>query len=70
MLLQQNHEALTSLYKDMEEGTYVPNSVSSTWNDRKKEEKEIIDSLLTHFSRLSQSSSRRKVRNAAEKVSF
>ncbi|XP_030574587.1 ATP-dependent RNA helicase TDRD9 isoform X2 [Archocentrus centrarchus] len=58
---KQNHEALMSLYKDMKEGTYVPNAVSSTWNDRKKEEKEIIDSLLTHFSKQSQSYSRKKV---------
>ncbi|XP_003453141.1 ATP-dependent RNA helicase TDRD9 isoform X1 [Oreochromis niloticus] len=59
---KQNHEVLMSLYKDMEEGIYVPNSVSSTWSNRKKEEKELIDSLLTHFSKQSQSYSRTKVR--------
>lgn len=40
-----------SLYKDMERGTYVPNAASSSWKDRKREEKEIIDDLLTHFSK-------------------
>lgn len=68
VLLQQNHEVLMSLYKDMEEGTYVPNSVSNTWSNRKKEEKELIDSLLTHFSKQSQSYSRTKVRNNPGKV--
>uniref|UniRef100_A0AAQ5X687 ATP-dependent RNA helicase TDRD9 n=1 Tax=Amphiprion ocellaris TaxID=80972 RepID=A0AAQ5X687_AMPOC len=46
---KQNHEALMSLYKDKEDGTYVPDSVSSSWKDRKKEEKEIIDSLLVRL---------------------
>uniref|UniRef100_A0A3Q1C9R2 ATP-dependent RNA helicase TDRD9 n=1 Tax=Amphiprion ocellaris TaxID=80972 RepID=A0A3Q1C9R2_AMPOC len=59
---KQNHEALMSLYKDKEDGTYVPDSVSSSWKDRKKEEKEIIDSLLAHFSKGSQSYARTKVR--------
>lgn len=68
VLLQQNHEVLMSLYKDMEEGTYVPNSVSNTWSNRKKEEKELIDSLLTHFSKQPQSYSRTKVRNNPGKV--
>ncbi|XP_041669386.1 ATP-dependent RNA helicase TDRD9 [Cheilinus undulatus] len=48
---KMSHEALTSLYKDMEAGTHVPNSASSSWEDRKKEEKELIDSLLDHFSK-------------------
>ncbi|KAM9341283.1 ATP-dependent RNA helicase TDRD9 [Symphorus nematophorus] len=48
---KQNHEVLMSLYKDMEAGTYVPNAASSSWSDRKKEEKDLIDSLLTHFSK-------------------
>uniref|UniRef100_A0A8C4NIM8 ATP-dependent RNA helicase TDRD9 n=1 Tax=Dicentrarchus labrax TaxID=13489 RepID=A0A8C4NIM8_DICLA len=43
---KQNHEALMTLYKDMEAGTYVPNTVSSSWKDRKKEEKQLIDNLL------------------------
>lgn len=68
VLLQQNHEVLMSLYKDMEEGTYVPNSVSNTWSNRKKEEKELIDSLLTHFSKQPQSYSRTKVWNNPGKV--
>uniref|UniRef100_A0A3Q4GWC5 ATP-dependent RNA helicase TDRD9 n=1 Tax=Neolamprologus brichardi TaxID=32507 RepID=A0A3Q4GWC5_NEOBR len=59
---KQNHEVQMSLYKDMEEGIYVPNSVSNTWSNRKKEEKELIDSLLTHFSKQSQSYSRTRVR--------
>ncbi|XP_028993907.1 ATP-dependent RNA helicase TDRD9 isoform X2 [Betta splendens] len=58
---RQNHEALMSLYKDLETGTYVPNSASSSWKDRKKEEKEIIDSLLAHFSKSHQSYSRTNV---------
>ncbi|XP_034077841.1 ATP-dependent RNA helicase TDRD9 [Gymnodraco acuticeps] len=48
---KQNHEIIMSLYKDMERGTYVPNAASSSWKDRKREEKEIIDDLLTHFSK-------------------
>ncbi|KAL7380920.1 hypothetical protein ABVT39_025994 [Epinephelus coioides] len=59
---KQNHEALMSLYQDMEKGTYVPNAASSSWTDRKKEEKELIDSLLGHFSKSSQPYSRTKVR--------
>uniref|UniRef100_A0A7N5ZV17 ATP-dependent RNA helicase TDRD9 n=1 Tax=Anabas testudineus TaxID=64144 RepID=A0A7N5ZV17_ANATE len=47
---KQNHEALISLYKDLETGMYVPSTASSSWNDRKKEEKELIDNLLTNFS--------------------
>lgn len=56
MLSQQNHEALLSLYKDLETGTYVPNAASSSWKDRKKEEKELIDNLLAQFSKSSYSS--------------
>lgn len=50
-----------SLYKDLETGTYVPNSASSSWKDRKKEEKELIDDLLAQFSKSSQSYSKTKV---------
>ncbi|KAM7403060.1 hypothetical protein PAMA_003810 [Pampus argenteus] len=70
----QNHDALMSLYKDMEAGTYVPNFVSSSWNDRKKEEKQIIDSLLAHFSKSHQSYSKAKVHlhgpHSAHKINF
>ena len=59
---QQNHEVLMSLYKDMETGRYVPNSVSSSWTDRKKEEKELIDELLAHFSKSNLPISRKKAR--------
>lgn len=61
VLLQQNHETLMSLYKDLETGAYVPNTASSSWNHRKTEEKELIDDLLTHFSKSSQSCPRAKV---------
>lgn len=40
-----------TLYKDMEKGPYVPNSANSSWKEREKEEKELIDSLLAHFSK-------------------
>ncbi|XP_042356788.1 ATP-dependent RNA helicase TDRD9 [Plectropomus leopardus] len=58
---KQNHEALMTLYKDMEKGTYVPNAASSSWKDRKIEEKELIDNLLDHFSKSRQTCSRTKV---------
>lgn len=61
-LLQQNHEALISLYRDMEMGVYVPNTVSSSWSDRKKEEKQLIDILIDHFSKSSISYSKSKAR--------
>ncbi|XP_053191129.1 ATP-dependent RNA helicase TDRD9 [Scomber japonicus] len=58
---KQNHEALMSLYKDMEAGTYVPNFASSSWKDRKKEEKQLMDNLLAHFTKSRQSYSKTKV---------
>ncbi|XP_029316166.1 LOW QUALITY PROTEIN: ATP-dependent RNA helicase TDRD9 [Cottoperca gobio] len=71
---KQNHEAIMSLYKDMERGTYVPNAVSSSWKDRKKEEKELIDKLLAHFSKSRQSHSKTKVHlygpNSPNKINF
>lgn len=54
-----------SLYKDMETGAYVPNSVSSSWKDHKKEEKQLIDNLLAHFSKNSQSYPKTKARYMA-----
>lgn len=59
---QQNHETLTSLYRDMEMGRYVPNSTGSSWNTRKKEEKELIDHLLVRFADNSQAHHKNKVR--------
>ncbi|KAM8737457.1 ATP-dependent RNA helicase TDRD9 isoform 2-T2 [Acanthopagrus schlegelii] len=58
---KQNHEELMSLFKDLETGSYVPNTVSSSWKDRKKEEKELIDHLLSHFSMSRQSFVRTKI---------
>lgn len=51
-----------SLYRDMETGTYVPNLASSSWNTRKKEEKELIDHLLAHFAKNGQAYPKTKVR--------
>ncbi|XP_034531835.1 ATP-dependent RNA helicase TDRD9 [Notolabrus celidotus] len=69
-----NHEALTTLYRDMEAGTYVPNSVSSSWKDRKKEEKQVINGLLDHFSKSRQPCAKAKAvlhgPNSANKVQF
>ncbi|KAM4625880.1 ATP-dependent RNA helicase TDRD9 [Polymixia lowei] len=48
---KQNHEVLVSLYKDIEDGTYVPNTTSGSWKERKEEEKQLIDSLLSYFSK-------------------
>ncbi|XP_074516874.1 ATP-dependent RNA helicase TDRD9 isoform X1 [Sebastes fasciatus] len=71
---KQNHEALMSLYKDMENGTYVPNAASSSWKDRKKEEKQLIDNLLAHFSKSRQSQFKTKVHlhgpNSPHKINF
>lgn len=50
-----------SLYADFEAGRYVPNVASSSWKDRKKEEKELIDNLLARFSKNPQSYSKTKV---------
>uniref|UniRef100_H3DIZ7 RNA helicase n=1 Tax=Tetraodon nigroviridis TaxID=99883 RepID=H3DIZ7_TETNG len=57
---KQNHETLMSLYRDMELGRYIPNSAGS-WNTRKKEEKMLVDHLLTHFAENSQSYHKNKV---------
>nr|XP_057945957.1 ATP-dependent RNA helicase TDRD9 isoform X2 [Doryrhamphus excisus] len=71
---KQNNEMLLSLYKDMETGMYVPNATSSSWKDRKKEEKELIDCLLSHFSKSRTPYSRTKVRlhgpNSPQKIIF
>ncbi|XP_069571059.1 ATP-dependent RNA helicase TDRD9 [Brachyistius frenatus] len=71
---EQNHEALMSVYKDLKKGTFVPNSAGNSWIERKKEEKELIDSLLAHFSKCSQPYSSTKVRllgpSSPNKISF
>ncbi|XP_044023708.1 ATP-dependent RNA helicase TDRD9 isoform X3 [Siniperca chuatsi] len=71
---KQNHDAVMSLYKDMEMGTYVPNAASSSWKDRKKEEKHLIDNLLAHFSKSRQPYSKTKVHlhgpNSPNKINF
>lgn len=54
---------LMSLYKDVEAGTYVPDTASSSWKDRKKEEQQLIDDLLVHFSKSSQSCPKTKARH-------
>lgn len=61
-LKQQSHEMLMSLYRDMETGTYIPNSAGRCWDTRKKEEKELIDHLLDHFAKTRQAYSKNKVR--------
>ncbi|KAL0969051.1 hypothetical protein UPYG_G00222040 [Umbra pygmaea] len=58
---KQSHDVLLSLYKDLQDGTFTPNSTSSSWKKRKDEEKELIDSLLQAFSMTSQSSLKTKV---------
>ncbi|XP_061824859.2 ATP-dependent RNA helicase TDRD9 [Nerophis lumbriciformis] len=71
---KQNNETLVSLYKDIQTGIYVPNAISSSWKDRKKEEKELIDCLLSHFSKSRTLYSRTKVRlhgpNSPHKMLF
>uniref|UniRef100_A0A3Q2P5S3 ATP-dependent RNA helicase TDRD9 n=1 Tax=Fundulus heteroclitus TaxID=8078 RepID=A0A3Q2P5S3_FUNHE len=47
---QQSHEDLKSMYDDLEKGTFIPGSVNSSWRDRKNEEEEIINNLLTQLS--------------------
>uniref|UniRef100_A0A3Q3RJQ9 ATP-dependent RNA helicase TDRD9 n=1 Tax=Mastacembelus armatus TaxID=205130 RepID=A0A3Q3RJQ9_9TELE len=71
---KQNHEALMSLYKALETGTYVPSTPSSSWKERNKEDKELIDLLLNHFSQSPQPCSDAKVRlngpNSPYKTNF
>nr|XP_020446743.1 putative ATP-dependent RNA helicase TDRD9 isoform X2 [Monopterus albus] len=59
---EQNHEVLMSLYEALKKGKYVPNSASSSWKEHKKEEKELIDNLLTHFSQSRKPYLKNKVR--------
>uniref|UniRef100_A0A4W6FL00 ATP-dependent RNA helicase TDRD9 n=1 Tax=Lates calcarifer TaxID=8187 RepID=A0A4W6FL00_LATCA len=51
-----------------------PTCVSSSWKDRKKEEKDLIDKLLAHFSKSNQSFSKTKVHlhgpTSSHKINF
>ncbi|KAG7511385.1 ATP-dependent RNA helicase TDRD9 [Solea senegalensis] len=58
---KQSHEELMSLYKDKEAGTYVPHIVTDFCKNRNKEAQNLIDDLLTHFSKSGQPVSRTKV---------
>ncbi|XP_066535114.1 ATP-dependent RNA helicase TDRD9 isoform X2 [Hoplias malabaricus] len=58
---QQSHEMLKSLYEDLKEGSFTPSSTSSSWQSRKEEEKQLIDSLLLSFSKTSRSTPKCKV---------
>ncbi|KAM9708386.1 ATP-dependent RNA helicase TDRD9 isoform 2-T2 [Menidia menidia] len=59
---KKSNEMIVSLYKDLENGTNVPSTSNSSWRNRTKEEKELIDSLLSHFSKSSVTFSKAKVR--------
>ncbi|KAM6912257.1 ATP-dependent RNA helicase TDRD9 [Xenentodon cancila] len=58
---KQNHDVLMTMYEEKEKETYVPTSHSSSWRERNKEDTELIHSLLSHFSKSSQSCSKTKV---------
>ncbi|KAJ0062697.1 hypothetical protein NL108_004311, partial [Boleophthalmus pectinirostris] len=58
-----NHEVMMSVYKDMEDGTYVGNSMSTSWQERKQEDQETINSLLEHFSKAHLNFSKTKARS-------
>ncbi|XP_034157962.2 ATP-dependent RNA helicase TDRD9 isoform X1 [Pangasianodon hypophthalmus] len=58
---KQSHEVLMALYQDLKEGTFTPSSTSSSWKNRKEEEKRLIDSLLLSFSKSSHSAPKCKV---------
>lgn len=60
-LLQQSHEVLTALYQDLSKGNFTPSSTSSSWKNRKEEEKRLIDSLLLSYSKSSNSAPKCKV---------
>ncbi|XP_018582855.2 ATP-dependent RNA helicase TDRD9 [Scleropages formosus] len=58
---KQNHEELQVLYKDLQNDTFMPNSVSTSYMVQKKEEKQLIDSLLEAFSKTSWSTRKSRV---------
>ncbi|XP_072532828.1 ATP-dependent RNA helicase TDRD9 [Salminus brasiliensis] len=58
---QQSHDVLMGMYQDLKEGTFTPNFISSTWQSRKEEEKQLVDALLLSFSKSSHSTPKCKV---------
>ncbi|XP_053358332.1 ATP-dependent RNA helicase TDRD9 [Clarias gariepinus] len=58
---KQSHEFLTTLYDELERGTFTPSSISSSWKKRLEEDKRLIDSLLLSFSKSSHSKCKIKV---------
>jgi hypothetical protein len=67
-VLQQSHEVLMSLYKDLQDGTFTPNATSSSWKTNKEKEKQLIDSLLQSFSKTSWSFLKSKARTLAKRL--
>lgn len=62
---QQSHETLVSLYKDVEMGTFVANSVNGIWQNRRREDEQLINSLVTHFSKSNMGCAKTKARATA-----
>ncbi|XP_060781117.1 ATP-dependent RNA helicase TDRD9 isoform X2 [Neoarius graeffei] len=58
---KQSHEVLMALYQDLKDGTFTPSSTSSSWKNRKEEEKRLIDRLLLSFSKSNHSAPKCKV---------
>ncbi|XP_033893578.3 ATP-dependent RNA helicase TDRD9-like [Acipenser ruthenus] len=58
---KQSHEVLMSIYKDLKEGTFVPNATSSSWKTSKEQEKELINRLLEIFSKVNPGSLKSRV---------
>lgn len=52
---------LQSLYKDLQNGTFMFNPSSTSWATHKKEQKELIESLLEAFSKSSQAAPKSQV---------
>lgn len=50
-----------SIYKDLKEGTFVPNATSSSWKTSKEQEKELINRLLEIFSKVNPGSLKSRV---------
>nr|XP_023681327.1 ATP-dependent RNA helicase TDRD9 isoform X1 [Paramormyrops kingsleyae] len=58
---KQSHEMLQSLYNDLQNGTFMFNPSSTSWAMHKKEQKELIESLLEAFSKSSQAAPKSQV---------
>ncbi|XP_066550485.1 ATP-dependent RNA helicase TDRD9 [Amia ocellicauda] len=58
---QQSHEVLMSMYRDLQEGTFMANATSTSWKTQKEQEKQLIDSLLEGFSKSPSTSLKYKV---------